>query len=165
MIRMRTLLGLVLGTAPVVFAACGDAVPSPCLLSGELSGAVSWPSGASDPICLDPFVTASAGFELDFEQRRISGQHFLVSVPSVGPGQLGAFPAQVQFKLPDGRIWTTTDCTVTIQTNAFVKDEEVNSRYQLAGRGQCASAAMPAGTTGTLTIGPFIFRSPVLFVY
>lgn len=167
---MRSPTGLAsLGTvfALMTSTACGGGTSSStCQLRGEVSGAVSWQSGASDPACLVPF-SGSTGVEMDFLPLQAAIQRFVVEVPTLKADQTGAFPAQLKIGLPDGRSYntTTTACTVTIESNALVRQESLGKQYQLEGRGECAGAAMPTGSaTGTVTIAPFTFRFPAQFL-
>ena len=104
---------------------------------------------------------------MDFRPLQASIQQLVVELPTVKKGLTGPFPAQVKVRVPDGRMWSTaaTACTVTVEVNSFVKDEEIGQRYQLEGRGECASEALPSSTaSGTVTIAPFTFRFPPRFL-
>lgn len=148
-------------------SACGDETRSAtCQIQAELSGAVSWQSGASDPACVIPFST-STGVQMDYRPLAMPVQQLLVDVPGLKAGLTGSMPAKATIRHTDGRQWSTaaSGCTVTVEGNDFVKDEELGKRYQLAGRGECASPAMPTGSaTGTVTLAPFTFRFPPRFL-
>lgn len=86
---------------------------------------------------------------------------FTADVASVMGGQTGAFPAKVEILHRDGRKWSTatTGCSVILEENTFLSQDQLGKSYQTSGRGTCTGAAMPSGSaTGTLTVAPFTFR-------
>lgn len=150
-----------------MFAACdGGSGESTCRIQVQLAGAISWQSDSQDPACVIPF-SGSTGVEMDFRPLLASIQQLVVELPGAKKDLTGPLPAQVKVRVPDGRMWSTAAgaCTVTVESNSFVEQEQFAQHYQLAGRGECASAAMPAGAaTGTVTIAPFTFRFPARFL-
>lgn len=104
---------------------------------------------------------------MDFRPLLASIQQLVVEVPTLKKELTGPFPAQVEVRVPDGRRWSTAAaaCTVTVEMNAYVDQDQFAQKYQLAGRGECASDAMPSGSAaGTVSIAPFTFRFPARFL-
>ena len=168
---MRTPLGLVvLSGACALLGACGgeSSGQETCALQGTLSGAVTWQSDSA-PACVSVFSSSSSGgVEMDFRPLQAPVSQLTVKVSSVKAEMTGPFPASFEVRLPDNRKWATAAaaCTVTVESSTYVSTDELGSkRYQLAGRGECAAAAMPqSAATGTVTIAPFTFRFPAQYL-
>jgi hypothetical protein len=142
--------------------ACGgDGIgDSECELDGSVSGEIAW-SNSSSPACVIPF-SGSAGILMIFIPLDDELAAFQVDVADITEGETGTFPAIVEIRAEDDRVWETSDCTVEFDSHEFESEDDFSRAYVATGTGECSSNALAVGggAQGELTIAPFAFHFP-----
>ncbi len=154
-------------------AACGDDVDhTRCTLTMSLTGDIT----ASTPKEID----CSANYDgpllvMTFEPLE-DAHHplgtFVVWLDEVGKGQTGEFPATALVISPEGWVWETDACSVTITKYAysgrpcenkglFQTDDDPTCDgydvYRIIGHGVCDATAVQSNGEGAIDIGSFEF--------
>lgn len=154
-------------------AACGDEVDhTRCTLTVSLTGDIT----AAMPAEIDcsaaydgPLLTMT--FEpLEDEQHPINA--FVLWLDAVDKGQTGEFPATALVISPEGWVWETDACSVTITKYVYsgrpcenkgylhINDDptcDAYDVYRIVGHGVCDETAVQSNGEGAISIGSFEF--------
>jgi hypothetical protein len=93
--------------------------------------------------------------------------NFHLTLRDIGEGQLGQdFSTTARVKAGDST-WRTAEgaCTVEVSRFELKGQNSVGKSYSVWGSGSCSAGADAAegGAQGSITIGPFVFRSSILY--
>jgi hypothetical protein len=94
--------------------------------------------------------------------------NFHLTLSGIGEGELGqGFSTTARVKDGDAT-WRTAEGACTVDVSRFELEEQntVGKNYSVWGSGSCSAGADAAegGAQGSITIGPFTFRSSTLYV-
>ncbi len=154
-------------------AACGDEVDhTRCTLTVSLTGDITaaMPTEIGCSAAYDGSLLTMTFEPLEDEQHPINA--FVLWLDAVDKGQTGEFPATALVISPEGWVWETDACSVTITKYVYsgrpcenkgylhINDDptcDAYDVYRIVGHGVCDETAVQSNGEGAISIGSFEF--------